>query len=150
MTYRMTVAALYILIFLLTSLFARGILKGNIQRRDELKKTYYKVLRLGKEYEYLKRVARRNRGRVIKGGVLTFIEDISKKQGLSDRIDSIKPVPGKRDVVEVIYSKVTLREVVDVFSEIRAYGNLRINTFSIKKRFDSPEYAELRLQIEKI
>ncbi len=150
MKYRAVVAGISILIFIVTAISGSKILKSSLQRRDEIKMTYQKVARLGGEYEYLKRITRRIRGSAIKGGVLTFIEDISKKQGLSERIDSIKPVPGKKDVVEVVYKKVTLREVVDIFSRIREHSNLRINTFSINKRFDNPEYAELKVQIEKI
>jgi len=148
--YRAIVAAVSIVIFIVTAISGKGMLEGSLQKRDEIKTSYHKVAKLGVEYAYLKRISEKNRAKVIEGGVLTFIEDISKKQGLSDRIDSIKPVPGKKDVVEVIYKKVTLREAVDIFAQIRSFSNLRVKTFSITRRFDDPQYAELRVQIEKI
>lgn len=150
MRYRVAVSGISILFFIITAIYGQNILKTSLQKRDELRATYQKVARLGGEYAYLKRIAERTRSKSIKGGVLTFIEDISKELGLSDRIDSIKPVPGKRDVVEVVYRQVTLREAVDIFARIRAYSNLKVKTFSITRRFDNPQYAELRVQIEKI
>ncbi|RMG72194.1 MAG: hypothetical protein D6710_05125 [Nitrospirae bacterium] len=150
MHYRLVLTLIAITVFLVTALTGRGVFKSTLAKRDEVKETYKKVARLGSEYEYLKKRAEKKRGGSVNTGVLTFIENVSRELGLTDRIGSIKPVPGKKEQVEVSYTELTLKEMVDIFSKIRSFNNLRILSFSIKKRFDRPEFAELRIQLEKL
>ncbi|NOX19770.1 MAG: hypothetical protein GXO99_00690 [Nitrospirae bacterium] len=150
MRYRLLVSAVAVVLFVITYLIGQGRVESILSQTEELRKQYQKVARLSAEYKKLSRLGSSQRTGTLEGGVLTFVQNISNELGVSDKINSIKPVPGTNEVVEVFYNRMTLRSIVDLFVRIRDYRNLRVRSFTITKRYDAPELADLRIQIEKM
>lgn len=150
MRYRLLVAVIALLVFLITYAVGQHKIQNITAQTEELNKQYQKVQRLIAEYRSLAQQSKTNKAGMLKGGVLTFVQNISTELGVSEKINSIKPVPGTKEVVEVVYNNMTLRNIVDLFAKVRDYRNLRVKSFAITRRYDAPEFADLRVQIEKI
>ncbi len=119
------------------------------QEIKQLKAKYEKVSTLAQQYRALSE-REKKKGTPLKGGLLSYIQNSSRAIGISDHIGSIKPLPGDSEVVDVIYQKLNLKQIIDIFVKVDSISNLRIRSFSINKRFDNPGYADLNMQIEKI
>lgn len=119
------------------------------QEIRQLKSKFEKVSMLAQQYRALSEMEKK-KGTPLKGGLLSYIQNSSRTIGISDNIGSIKPLPGDSEVVEVIYQKLNLQQIIDIFVKVDSISNLRIRSFSINKRFDNPGYADLNMQIEKI
>lgn len=119
------------------------------QEIKQLKAKFEKVSTLAQQYRALSEMEKK-KGPPLKSGLLSYIQTSSKAIGISNNIGSIKPLPGDSEVVDVIYQKLNLKQIIDIFVKVDSISNLRIRSFSVNKRFDNPGYADLNMQIEKI
>ncbi len=119
-----------------------------IEEKEALKERYEKIYSMAEEYKGL---SSRNRGAErLEEGLLSFVQSSGSRLNLSDRIATIKPIPGSVEGVSVLYQGLTFTEIVDVLQVAGGYSNVRVRAFSISKRFDDPGYADLNMQIEKV
>ncbi|MCL0075124.1 hypothetical protein M1N53_03100 [Thermodesulfovibrionales bacterium] len=114
---------------------------------ERIKITHERVAALAADYIKLKDEDNRNR-RVLERGLLSFVQDKSAALGVSEKITAIRTIHGGREAVNVIYHGLTYSEIVEILMAINHYADLRVKVFSISQRFDSPEFADLNIQIE--
>ena len=146
---RLIILIIFVLLLSLSSGIYSAKKKDLYRDVRELKKRYEKIADLSRQYLALSEMEKK-KGRMLKGGLLGYIQKSSGSIGISDNIGSIKPLPGDREAVDVLYQKLDLAQIISIFREIDGVSNLRVRSFSISRRFDNPGLADLNIQIEKI
>jgi len=137
-----------IVIFAATYMFFSAREGQLLKEKDTLQKQYQKIYSMAEEYKLL---SSRNKGaRRLQEGLLSFVQSSGSKLNLSDRIATVKPIPGSVEGVSVLYQGLNFTEIVEVLKVAGEFSNIQVRAFSISKRFDDPGYADLNMQIEKI
>ncbi|NOZ25058.1 MAG: hypothetical protein GXO94_03070 [Nitrospirae bacterium] len=145
---RAAAALLIVAVFTATYMFFSSREGRLLEERETLKRQYEKIYTMAEEYKAL---SRRNKGApALQEGLLSFVQSSGSRLNLSDRIATIKPIPGSVEGVSVLYQGLTFTEIVEVLKVAGEFSNIRVRAFSISKRFDDPGYADLNMQIEKV
>ncbi len=86
--------------------------------------------------------------------MLSFIEDLAKKQGIREHIGSVKPkkVPlnesYEESIVELKMENVSLPELVDFIYKVENSGHLlKVKRLRIKTRYDNRDLLNVTLQV---
>ncbi|MBF0540947.1 MAG: hypothetical protein HQK91_05805 [Nitrospirae bacterium] len=138
-----TIISSLIIIFISFNRYTNNLVKEN----ENLSKKYEKVYDLADKYALLSKTKTDNK-KIIKAGLLSYIQDVSN--GLNIKITAIKPIQGDTDKINIIYQKISYKNILDIVTMIDSVSNIKIINFSLMKRFDDPEYMNLDLQIEKL
>jgi len=145
---RAVIALLVVVVFAATYMLFSAKEGQLLQEKETLKRQYEKIYSMAEEYKTL---SSRNKGAGrLQEGLLSFVQSSGSRLNLSDRIATIKPIPGSIEGVSVLYQGLNLTEIVEVLKVAGEFSNIRVRAFSISKRFDDPGYADLNMQIEKI
>ena len=145
---RAGILLLIIIIFAATYMFFSAREGQLLKEKDTLQKQYQKIYSMAEEYKVL---SSRNKGAGrLQEGLLSFVQSSGSMLNLSDRIATIKPIPGSVEGVSVLYQGLNFTEIVEVLKVASQFSNIQVRAFSISKRFDDPGYADLNMQIEKI
>ncbi|VAX29074.1 hypothetical protein MNBD_NITROSPIRAE02-349 [hydrothermal vent metagenome] len=145
---RAGILLLIIIIFAATYMFFSAREGQLLKEKDTLQKQYQKIYSMAEEYKVL---SSRNKGAGrLQEGLLSFVQSSGSMLNLSDRIATVKPIPGSVEGVSVLYQGLNFTEIVEVLKVASQFSNIQVRAFSISKRFDDPGYADLNMQIEKI
>ncbi len=86
--------------------------------------------------------------------MLSFIEDLAKKQGIREHIGSVKPkkVPlnesYEENIVELKMENISLPELVDFIYKIENSGHLlKVKRLRVKTRYDNHDLLNVTLQV---
>jgi hypothetical protein len=92
-----------------------------------------------------------NSKKTVTTGLLSFIQSVSAKAGVSDRILDLKPITGAQGVetAGLRIQGLNLNELTGFLALVEGHDNLGIKTFSLKKRFDDPMLVDINLELVK-
>ncbi len=128
------------------------------KRRGEAKRVEYgKVEELAQRYADLQtriRGIEKNLKRSKKFSILSYLENLAKRQGIHDRIVQMKPKPGevtryyRENTVEIRMEKIRLNQIVRFLFQVENSPELlRIKQLQIRPRFDDPNLLDVRFQV---
>lgn len=146
---RMALFLIMVVILTATHLYFAGKKEALLKKKEDVVSRYEKIAKLAMEYSSLSK-EKSDKEINLEEGLLTFIQNSGNKLNLSDRISTMKIIPGSSEGVSVEFKNLSLSEIVEVLKLTTEFSNLRVRVFSINKRFDNPEYADLNMQIEKV
>ncbi len=145
---RVGISLLIVIIFAATYMFFSAREGHIVKEKDAVQKQYEKIYSMSEEYKLLS-IKDKEAGH-LQEGLLSFVQSSGNKLNLSDRIATVKPIPGSVEGVSVLYQGLNFTEIVEVLKVAGEFSNVQVRAFSISKRFDDPGYADLNMQIEKI
>ncbi len=146
---RIVLALMITAVFVSTYAFFSAKMDRLRKEKDAVAGRYEKIQAMAEEYRLLSK-RKADGERHLEEGLLSFVQSSAGRLNLSDRIATIKPIPGSVEGVSVLYQALTLSEIVRVLKITDEFSNIRVRAFSISKRFDDPGYADLNMQIEKV
>ncbi|GAB4260100.1 type II secretion system protein GspM [Deferrisoma sp.] len=128
------------------------------ERRVEAKRAELrKVEELGQRYADLQgriQGIERNLKRSRDFSILSYLENLAKRQNLHDRIVQMKPRPGevtryyRENAVEIRMEKVRLGEIVNYLFQVENSPELlRIKQLQMRPRFDDPNRLDVKFQV---
>ncbi|NOZ64285.1 MAG: type II secretion system protein M [Caldiserica bacterium] len=122
--------------------FIIGFLSPQWERVKSLRRVLAKEKNNLEEVKTLSRLIQKGaHGKSRAGSLFSLIEDIAKKSGLSGKIESIKPLPGKeKEGVEVRVSSLRTRELVKFLYFLEKTYRLTISKAKIEKNKDGKTF----------
>ncbi len=115
---------------------ARSVLQNKLQ--------YSKTVPL---VEQLK-VGEASRGALIDREPMTAAQQVTRDLGLDNRLTSLRPLQsgsGSADGVQVILESLNLPELVALMRDFNVRGGLKVTSFSINHRLDTPDLADVQI-----
>lgn len=118
--------------------FILGFLSPQWERVKSLRRVSVKEKNNLEKVKTLSRLIKKGTpGKSRTGSLFSLVEDIARESGLSGRIESIKPLPGKeKEGVEVRVSSLRMRELVKFLYSLEKTYRLTISKAKIEKNKD--------------
>jgi len=148
-------SSIIVFVLILSILFFRYNSKTNYYQ----KKVKYKESRLikfkqyAKEYQKLKKTTGVKDEKLrLKGTLLSYFGNVTKKLGLDQKVTNMKPLRGEKGkkIIEIKLEKIMLEDATKLLFDVEKKSNLalRIKRFQIRKRVDHPKLLDMSLQVE--
>lgn len=87
----------------------------------------------------------------LKTGLLSFVQTQVGSLNLSDKLQTVKPLISSNtsETVSVRLENMTIDEIGLFLTTVEKFDNLAVKSFTLAKRFDNPQRADISLEILK-
>ncbi len=85
----------------------------------------------------------------INGGLLSFLQNQTKRLKLESKLTVIKPrlTDTGVEAAMIRFEKLKLNEIMDILQLLDLYADLKVKTMELTRRFDNPKTADLNMEI---